>query len=80
MLALEVLPDCQLRAEAREFLKGVVAKCRAQAQKGYRDEKAWHFVRGRRPGWPILEELELIAREFAPQRSGLVNELVGIAD
>ena len=38
VFALEVLPDCQLRAEAREFLKGVVAKRRAQAQKGYRDE------------------------------------------
>jgi hypothetical protein len=40
VVALEILADCQLRAEAREFLKRVVAKRRAQAQKCYGDQKA----------------------------------------
>ena len=43
MLALAILPGCQLRAKAREVLKCVVAKRRAQAEKGYRDQKAWHL-------------------------------------
>lgn len=43
MLALAILPGCQLRAKAREVLKCVVTKRRAQAEKGYRDQKAWHL-------------------------------------
>ena len=44
--ALAVLLAGQLRAKAHEVLQCVVAKRRAQAQKGYRDEKAWQVGRG----------------------------------
>ena len=43
MLALAILPGCRLRAKAREVLECVVTKRRAQAEKGYRDQKAWHL-------------------------------------
>lgn len=43
ILALAILPGCQLRAKACEVLQRVVTKRRAQAEKGYRDQKAWHL-------------------------------------
>ena len=80
VVALAILPDCQLRAKAREALQRVVPKRRAQAEKRHRDQKARHFVRGLRRASSVREELELGARQITLERSGLVNELVGIAD
>src|SRR5256885_13950743 len=56
------------------------SKRRAQNEKRHRDQKARHFVRGLRQDSPVREELELGARQITLERSGLVNELVGIAD
>jgi len=44
--ALAILPDCQLRAKAREALQRVVPERCAQAEKCHRDQKARHFIRG----------------------------------
>src|SRR2546430_1668799 len=80
VFALAILPNCQLRTKAREALQRVVPKRRAQAEKCHRDQKARHFIRGLRPASAVREELELGAHKFTLERSGLVNELVGIAD
>src|SRR5205085_3077867 len=45
VFALTILPGGQLRAKAREVLQCVVPKGRAQAEKGYRGQKAWPFGR-----------------------------------